>query len=103
MALRKRIRQLRINQCITMGNSLSTAIRFRQGRWCPKTTPYTEPYEVIYRENEIVYMIHMNGRDVVLSTERLNPIFLPNAEEVPKLSQEESTENMWRTIHQENM
>ena len=36
----------------------------------------------------------MNGRDVALSTERLKPAFLPNAEEVPESLQETITENM---------
>jgi len=49
---------------------------------------------MVRRENEHVYVIHINGCDVALSTERLKPAFLLNAEEVPEVPQEESTENM---------
>ncbi|XP_018346177.1 PREDICTED: uncharacterized protein LOC108750860 [Trachymyrmex septentrionalis] len=47
--------------------------------------PYTGPHKVICRENEQIYVIHINGRDVVLLTERLKPAFLPNANEVSEL------------------
>ncbi|XP_011064368.1 PREDICTED: uncharacterized protein LOC105152041 [Acromyrmex echinatior] len=38
---------------------------------------YTGPHEVIRRENEYIYVIHMNGHNVALSTEKLKLAFLP--------------------------
>ena len=49
---------------------------------------YTGPHEVVRRENEHVYVIHMNGRNVAY---RLKP-FYP-MQKRPELSQEKSIKN----------
>ncbi|KYN06579.1 Pro-Pol polyprotein [Cyphomyrmex costatus] len=56
--------------------------------------PYIGPHEVVRRENEHVYVIHINGRDVALSTERLKPAFLPNAEVAPESPEEGTIKGM---------
>ena len=67
----------------------ATHIRFLQGRWKPLQHLYIGSHEMIRRENEHVYVIHRNGRDVALSIEKLKPVFLFSAEEILELSQEE--------------
>lgn len=106
MALRKRIRQLRPQPTAHHGRRTT----FRHQNWDQATHvfvredgvkrslqhPYTGPYRIIRRENEQLYIIHVNGRDVALSTERLKPAYLPCDYEVPELPQEEPHEDVTR-------
>ncbi|KYN41477.1 hypothetical protein ALC56_04118, partial [Trachymyrmex septentrionalis] len=103
MALRKRIRQLRPQPTHYYGKrrvfrqqqlKQATHVFVRKdGIRKPLQHPYIGPHEVIRRKKQ-VYVIHMNGHNVALSTERLKPAFLHNAEEVPESPQEATTENM---------
>ncbi|XP_018361220.1 PREDICTED: uncharacterized protein LOC108759969, partial [Trachymyrmex cornetzi] len=90
IALRKRMRQLCPQP--TQHHGRRTPFRQQQleqathvfvrvdGIRKPLQHPYTGPHEVIRRESEHVYVIHINGREVATSTERLKPAFLPDPE-----------------------
>ncbi|KYN13606.1 hypothetical protein ALC57_14197 [Trachymyrmex cornetzi] len=103
MALRKRMRQLRPQP--TQHHGRRTPFRQQQleqathvfvrvdGVRKPLQHPYTGPHEVIRRESEHVYVIHINGREVATSTERLKPAFLPDPERTVTSPHGEATQS----------
>jgi len=40
----------------------------------PLETPYTVPYEIVRREIDRVFTIKINGREIAISVDRLNPV-----------------------------
>lgn len=87
MALRNKIRQLRPQPSVHHGKrkafthpdiKKATHVFIREGK--PKRSlqlPYTGPHEVIKRQNDRTYVININGQNVVTSTERIKPAYLP--------------------------
>ncbi|KAK2577595.1 hypothetical protein KPH14_012706 [Odynerus spinipes] len=48
----------------------------------PLQQPYTGPHKIVERRNERVFVVQMDRKDIVVSTERLKPAYLP-ADDTP--------------------